>query len=117
MLRQPPLIQSPSTTPSVSVSVVSICGAAQLERCLAGLAAQRGAPEFEIVVAYDPNLSGMDALGERWPRVRLVSNAGQRTPLELASRALAEARGELILLTEDHCIPDPDWMASMNRTW
>lgn len=103
-----------STTPmKVSVSVVSICGAAQLERCLSGLAAQRGAPVFDIVVAHDPHLSGMDALTARWPGVRLVTNAGQRTPLELASRALAEARGDLILLTEDHCIPDPDWVATM----
>ncbi len=99
--------------PSVSVSVVGICSAAHLERCLAGLAQQRGAPEFDIVVAYDPNLSGMDGVAARWPRVRLVSNAGQRTPLELASRALAEARGELILLTEDHCIPEPNWVANM----
>lgn len=95
------------------MSVVGICGAAHLERCLAGLAAQRGAPAFEIVVAYDPNLSGMEELAARWPGVRMVSNAGQRTPLELASRALAEAQGELILLTEDHCIPEPDWVATM----
>jgi hypothetical protein len=98
---------------ALSVSVVGICSAAHLERCLAGLAAQRAAPDFEIVVAYDPHLGGMDELAARWPKVRMVSNAGQRTPLELASRALAEARGELILLTEDHCIPEPDWVSSM----
>jgi len=95
------------------VSVVGICGAAHLERCLQGLAAQRDAPAFEIVVAYDPNLEGIAELAARWPEVRMVSNAGQRTPLELASRALAEAQGELILLTEDHCIPEPDWVATM----
>lgn len=106
----PSPIQAPV---SLTVSVVGICSAAHLERCLAGLAAQQGAPAFDIVVAYDPNLGGMQDLAARWPRVRLVSNAGQRTPLELASRALAEAQGDLILLTEDHCIPAPDWVATM----
>ncbi|HTF86813.1 MAG TPA: glycosyltransferase [Planctomycetota bacterium] len=107
------LSPTPSPAPSVSVAVVGICSAAHLERCLAGLEHQRGAPGFDVVVAYDPNLGGMDGVAARWPRVRLVSNAGQRNPLELASRALSEARGELILLTEDHCIPDPDWVATM----
>lgn len=99
----------------MSVSVVGICSAAHLGNCLAGLAAQTGAPPFDVVVAYDPHLSGMDELAARWPAVRFVSNAGQRTPLELASRALAEATGEVILLTEDHCIPAPDWVATMVR--
>lgn len=103
-----------STTGStVSVAVVGICSATHLERCLTGLAQQRGAPDFDTVVAYDPHLGGMDALAARWPQVRFVSNAGQRNPLELASRALGEAGGDLILLTEDHCIPEPDWVATM----
>jgi hypothetical protein len=41
----------------------------------------------------------------------MISNEGQRTPLELASLALKEARGDVILLTEDHCAPRPDWVA------
>ncbi|HUR29507.1 MAG TPA: glycosyltransferase [Planctomycetota bacterium] len=101
------------TLPSVSVAIVSICSAEHLERCLASLDLQRAAPSFDVVVACDPHLSGMDELAARRPGVRIVSNIGQRTPLELASRALAEARGEFVLLTEDHCIPDPDWVATM----
>lgn len=92
---------------------MGICSAAHLDRCLEALALQRGAPPFEVVVAYDPALAGVEDLAARRPSVRFVSNAGQRTPLELASRALAEARGDWILLTEDHCIPEPDWVATM----
>jgi hypothetical protein len=95
---------------SVTVGVVSICGAAHLARCLDALAAQEGAPAFNVVVVYDPHLEDIPALRDRYPHVRMVANEGQRTPLELASRAVREATGDLVLLTEDHCEPRRDWV-------
>lgn len=95
---------------SVTVAVVGICSDAHIERCLAALAAQEGAPPFDIVVVYDPHLDGVAALATRHASVRFVANEGQRTPLELAARAMREAGGDLVLLTEDHCIPRPDWV-------
>jgi len=105
--------QEESRFESVSVAVVAICGAVHLERCLAALQVQEGAPVFDVAVAYDPNIAGIDEVAARFPDVRFVVNAGQRTPLELASRALEAARGELILLTEDHCVPAPSWVREM----
>jgi hypothetical protein len=96
--------------PRVTVSIVGICGASHLASCLDALQAQEGAPAFEVVVVYDPHLRDMPALSSQYPAVRMVANEGQRTPLELASRAIREARGELVLLTEDHCVPRPDWV-------
>ena len=104
---------SPAGPPRVTVAVVSICGAAHLARCLDALAAQAGAPPFEVVVVFDPHLEDVPALQAQYPGVRLVSNEGQRTPLELASRAVREAAGEIVLLTEDHCLPRPDWVATL----
>lgn len=101
------------TGPAVSVAVVGICGPDHLLRCLDALAMQRGAPAFEIVVAHDPSLKGMDVVTRRYPDVRVSANRGQRTPLELASRALQNSRGEVVLLTEDHCIPEPDWICQL----
>lgn len=97
----------------VSVAIVSICSAAHTERCLRAVLRQQGAPPFEVVVAYDPHIPEMAALAERFSDVRFVANAGQRTPLELASRALQAASGGLVLLTEDHCVPAPDWVREM----
>jgi hypothetical protein len=104
----------------VAVAVVGICGAAHLRRCLRALADQRECAPFRTVVAHDPRLSGMKTLLADFPDVRIVSNEGQRTPLELASRAIQESLNDLtsdqevfILLTEDHCIPPPDWVARM----
>src|SRR5262245_46651710 len=95
---------------SVVVAVVAICGAPLLTRCLAALAAQEQAPPFTVVVAYDPSLIDIPQLQERYPHVRLTARAGERTSIDLASRAVREADGDLILLTEDHCEPRPDWV-------
>lgn len=102
------------TGPRVSISVVGICSAVHLARCLEAIEAQEGldaAPD--VVVAHDPHIAGIDDLAPRFPGVRFVCNDDQRTPLELASRALREATGDVILLTEDHCIPRPDWARTL----
>jgi hypothetical protein len=104
-----------SQRPTVSVAVVGICSSAHVDRCLQSLARQTDAPPFDVVVAHDPHLEGMEELARRWPKVRFVANAGQRTPLELASRALREAQGDILLLTEDHCVARPDWVRTMVR--
>jgi hypothetical protein len=98
---------------NVTVAVVGICGPEHLERCLGALDEQRGAPPFETLVVYDPHLIGMEAVRGARSAVRFVANQGQRTPLELAARAVAEADGDLILLTEDHCVPGPDWVKEL----
>ena len=95
---------------SITVAVVGICGAAHLARCLDGLGVQEAAPPFDILVVYDPHLTDVPALQERYADVRMVANEGQRTPLELAARAVQQASGDLVILTEDHCVPDPDWV-------
>ncbi len=106
----------PSTSaeaPRASVGVVAICGARELRRALEALAGQEGCELFETVVVADPQLAGLPAVVEAFPGVRLVANEGQRTPLELAGRAVRETSGDVVLLTEDHCVPDPGWVAAL----
>lgn len=100
-------------TQSVTVAVVGICGAPQLDRCLSALRRQEGAPAFNIIVVYDPHLKDVPSLGGKYPDVRLIANEGQRSPLELASTAIRESNGDLILLTEDHCEPDRSWVKTL----
>lgn len=95
---------------SVTVAIVAICGASHLRRCLSALDAQVKGPPFAAVVVYDPHLDDVAAMAAERPEVPFIANEGQRTPLELAARAVREAKGDLILLTEDHCVPHPDWV-------
>ncbi len=82
-------------------------------RCLEALRVQRDAPEFDILVVYDPNIKGVAELGARYGAVRFVRNENQRTPLEIGATAMALATGDFILLTEDHCVPRPNWVRVM----
>lgn len=100
---------------SVTVAIVAICGPHHLRRCLAALDGQTGAPPFTVVVVYDPHLEDVAAMASERLDIPFIANAGQRTPLELAARAVREAAGDLVLLTEDHCVPNPDWIHQLVR--
>lgn len=99
-------------TESVTVAVIAMCGAKRLARCLDALAQQHDAPPFELIVVYDPRLTGIESVGQKHPNARIIRNRGQRTPLQLVPKALIEASGDIILLTKDHCAPDPDWVSA-----
>jgi len=73
------------------------------------------APDFDTVVVHDPHIVGIPEVAARFPGVRVVANEGQRTPLELAARAIGEATGDIVLLTEDHCLPAADWVRELVR--
>jgi len=104
---------SPSvSSPACSVAVVALFGARPLERCLAALAQQEDVPELEIVVAFDPLLPEIGALAPRHPGVRFVRGPS-RAPTEITVAAVAATRGEIVLLTEDHCLPGPRWARAL----
>lgn len=98
---------------TISVGIICMSGAQYLARCLDALRAQRNAPVFDVTAVCDPGIADLESVVQRFSTVRIVVNTGQRTPLELASRALRECKGDLILLTKDHCVPDPDWVRTM----
>jgi hypothetical protein len=97
---------------SVSVGVACTTSAADLARCLTSIRAQRHTPAFDVTVVHDPAIS-IEACRTEFPDFHFVANTGQRTPLQLVSRLLNECRGDLILVTKDHCIPAPDWIHRM----
>jgi len=103
----------PSSPPRVTVAICAIAGADHLVRCLEAVLTQPGAGTFEVLVITDPRLPGVDDLRPRFPAVRIIRNEGQSTPIEIASRALREATGDIVVLTEDHCIPDPGWLGQL----
>lgn len=100
----------PTTEPRVTVVICGIAGAAHIARCLEAVLAQRDAGPFDVMVVADPHLPGVDELRPRFPTAQIIRNEGQSTPIEIASRGLREAKGEILAFTEDHCTPDPEWL-------
>jgi glycosyltransferase involved in cell wall biosynthesis len=98
-------------TPLVSIVIPTYARPERLRECLAALARQTmPADTFEVVVVDDgspqPVVPPADTAAAG-PTIRIIrqSNAG---PSAARNRGVAEARGELIALTDDDCLPTPD---------
>ncbi len=94
-----------------------------LAGALEALAAQQGAPAFEVIVPVDESIAVGD-LAAQFPRVRFLPVAGtaerSRSPdpgiaheaIDLRrSAGLAAARGDWVALTDEHARPRADWCA------
>jgi len=91
--------------------------------CLEGLEQQVSPPAMEILVPYHARTTGIPALRERFPHVRLVQvedlkrftgKGGNREHHdELRARGINLARGAIVALLEDHGRPDPHWCRRM----
>lgn len=102
--------ETPTRAVKITAGIASLTAARQIERCLRALEAQEDAPEFDVVVAHNPALEGVAGLREKFPAVRFVGRVGWWAPIQLMALAASEARGEIFMMTEDHCVPEPDWV-------
>jgi hypothetical protein len=66
---------------------------------------------IEILVPYDDRIPGMLALQEQFPNVRFIAVQGHCTYAQQRAFGVQNARGAVVALTEDHCIPERYWCA------
>lgn len=78
-----------------------------IRRCVAALQRQ-DARALEIVVVDDGSPEPVDGLAHG-PHALRVIRQGNAGPAAARNRGVAEARGDLICLTDDDCRPDPGW--------
>lgn len=112
-------------TPELSIVVALISGQVDdLDRCLTALERQVDLPATEVLVPYDEPCRGVLALASRHPLVRFLPLEGVDTRQARAGASrehhdwlrtlgLREARGRLVILTEDHAHADPHWAAAL----
>ena len=102
-------------TPRISVIVLTFNGRAWLEPCLSALAAQAGAPPFEILLVDNASSDGSTALvAARFPSVRIIENDRN---LGFAGGNNAGARaalGNTLAFLNNDTIPAPDWLARLH---
>jgi len=105
------------SSPQLSLVIAAYNDWAALERCLASVAGQRNAPEFEVVVVDDGSATVAPAAvarpsGQIQIRVIRQAHSGIATA---RNRGVQEARGNLVLFTDCDCVLDPDCLHELGQ--
>lgn len=94
--------------PFMSVVVCTHNGDATLDGCLRALEKQRRV-NFEVIVVDDGSKDAVQKTVEKFPSIRYERQ--DHAGLSVArNRGAALARGEVIVYTDDDCMPDEDWL-------
>ena len=96
--------------PVVSVVIASVNGLPEIDECLSALERQKGEFDYEVVVANRCKDVTADYIGSRFPHVKLLDLAHNLGIPELRAIAMTEAKGDIIVVTEDHCIAPDNWL-------
>lgn len=102
-----------SDKPTISVVVASFRERRLLKACLDSLADQCRERDAAIIVARASSPSDTAALRAEYPGVQFVDAPPSSSIPALRAIGMAAAGGDIVALTEDHCIVSPDWIAQL----
>ena len=102
-----------SEAPTISVVIASVNGLPYPLACLEALAAQEGGFSSEVVLADCTGPATVAAVREKFPEVRILAFDEQKSVPWLRAAGIRAATGRLVAVTEDHCVPHPDWYRRM----
>jgi hypothetical protein len=94
---------------TLSVVIITVEGAERLRICLEALRHQTTVP-MEILVPWDSAHGPSTQLESEFPEVQFLPvYGGRHTFAQLRSHGIAESRGRVVAITEDHFTPVPNW--------
>lgn len=101
---------TPASDIDISIVVVTLVDATHLANCLTALAQQSTSARYEVIVPADSKLGDISALQVEHTDARFIKLDGNLTYAQLRAAGARNANGRLLAVTEDHCLPDPDWV-------
>jgi GT2 family glycosyltransferase len=100
-------------TTNVSVVIPTYNGSKRLPECLKALMAQDYNGTVEVIVVDDGSTDGTAELVEKeFPHVVLMKQRNQG-PAAARNVGARMAQGELLLFTDDDCVPEKNWISQM----
>ena len=96
----------------MSIIIPTFNGASRINNCLDALLKQTAERDAEILVINDGSTDNTADVVTRHAGIRLVSQANAG-PAAARNRGASEARGTIILFTDDDCVPMPNWLDAM----
>ena len=114
--RQDPAPETPGgvsiTATTASIIIPTFNGASRIANCLDSLVKQTAGRDVEILVVDDGSTDNTVNVINSYSSVRLIrqANAG---PASARNHGALEAKGAILLFTDDDCVPMPDWLDAM----
>ncbi len=99
--------------PKVSVIIASVNGFPAIAECLTALVNQQCDFDFEIIIADRTQDGTTEYISTHFPRIKLIKLDHPCGIPEMRAIAMAEASGEFLVITEDHCIAPENWLAKI----
>lgn len=97
----------------MSIIIPTFNGASRIDNCLDALLKQQTVDrDVEILVVNDGSTDNTADMVTRYSGIRLVSQANAG-PAAARNRGASEARGTIILFTDDDCVPLSNWLDAM----
>jgi glycosyltransferase involved in cell wall biosynthesis len=96
----------------VSIIIPTFNGASRIKNCLDALLKQMQGRDAELLVVNDGSTDGTVDAVTRYSVVRLI-NQVSAGPAAARNRGANEAKGSILLFTDDDCVPTPEWLSSM----
>jgi glycosyltransferase involved in cell wall biosynthesis len=104
--------EAPTEARLASIIIPTFNGASRIGECLDSLSSQAAGLDVEILVVDDGSTDNTAKVVERYPSVRLMTQANAG-PAAARNRGALAARGKILLFTDDDCVPMPDWLDAM----
>jgi GT2 family glycosyltransferase len=104
------------SAPTVSVVVASNRDKALLQACLGSLLGQCQRLNAELLVARAGAPGDVASLAKTYPSVRFVNAPIDASIPQLRAIGMAQASGDVVALTEDHCIADENWVETLTQS-
>lgn len=95
--------------PALSVVIASVNGHRYIAQCLDSLSRQRSRDRAEVIVVEGSGDDTASRVARDYPWARLIPASPPRPIPQLRSAGIRQARADLVVTTEDHCVFDPDW--------
>lgn len=96
----------------VSVVIPTFNGAHRIGRTLRAIQAQSFKGDVEVIVVDDGSRDATAAIVAAFRDVKLLSQPNQG-PAAARNHGAKAATGDILLFTDDDCVPEPDWIERM----
>ncbi len=102
---------------SILIGLVSTEDSERIYETLASLRKQVGSYQYEVIIADRRNDKVSHRLDKEFPEVILITCPPSASLPMLRTMALDRASGRYIIVTEDHTVPDVNWLESITQAF